>query len=488
MTDRTRRVQNILTVVRFCYIAVCVLYFAAFTFVPVRAYYGTPVADFVYLAIPLTGMLLLLIDLLTRRNMFSLQRVLLLILFFCAYLLSIVVNRKYDFMGNAKLMVWMGIQVFLLCAPDDEVSFDVHVRHLKVLAEIFVAIWLVGALISFGEFCIQYGGYMRSIADGKMRYYRQGFIENRLFGVFTDPNYAAVCSLIAIGLASLLLYLRKKRRLLRAYYIVSIVFQAIYVILSGSRTALLAAMIALGFTAAVLTCRYLRRKGKGIRVLSAALAAVMCMAVLYGSVKVIKMGLAYVPMIVAELHLVDGIEFPEEPVDLDRDDIEDTTNISNNRFAIWKDYLKAFRKTPLVGTSPRKPLDYVKDQLPDLYVVEKEYLVHNGYLAVLVGTGILGALPVALWFLLAILRTARYLVSDKTERDGRYGVILILTAVIICPIVSAFFIMEIFFSMDITTFLFWPLAGYLLCLLRQAERKDGPRPRLMGSRKNAGTL
>ena len=35
--------------------------------------------------------------------------------------------------------------------------------------------------------------------------------------------------------------------------------------------------------------------------------------------------------------------------------------------------------------------------------------------------------------------------------------------------------MEIFFSMDIDTFLFWPLFGYLLCFLRQAARNGEPR-------------
>lgn len=483
MTEKTRRVQ-ILAIVRLCYVAVCVIYFAAFTFVPFRVFYGTPVANLVYLAIPLAGMLLLLIDLITRRNMFSLQYVLLLILFFFAYLASIVVNRKYDFMGNAKLMIWMGIQVFLLCAPDDEFSFTDHLRHLRVLADIFIAIWLVGALISLGQYCIQYGGYMANIAEGKLRYSRQGFIENRLFGVFTDPNYAAVCSLVAIGLAALVLYLRKGRGFLKVYYIASIVLQSFYVVLSGSRTAILSGIIAGAFAAAVLAYRYFRQKRTGVRAIATLLCAVLCAAVVWGSITGLKVGLSYVPEAVAGLQLTNlvptgengnGIITPSGPVNLEREDVVDTTNISNNRFAIWRDYLKVFTKTPLFGTSPRKPLDYVKDRFPNMYVVGKEYLVHNGYLGVLVGTGLLGTIPIALWFLLVALRAVRYLFSDRTRSDQRYGVILILTTLLICPLLSAFFMMEIFFSMDISTFLFWPLAGYLLCFLRQAERNDGPR-------------
>lgn len=474
MTDRNRSMR-VISIIRLGYIMACVIYFAAFTFVPFRRFYGTTAADLSYLAIALSGMLLLLADLFTRRNMFSLQRVVLLILFFCGYLISIVMNREYDFMGNAKLMVWMGIQVFLLCAPDDEVPFERHLRHLCVVGDTFVAVWLVGALFSFGQYCIQYGGYVGNISEGRLRYSRQGFIENRLFGVFTDPNYAAICSLIAIGLAALLLYLRKGGKLLKAYYIVSIVFQVIYIVLSGSRTALLSGIVAAAFSVAVVTAGYCRQKKAGLRVLAALLAAVLCAGVIFGGDKVLKKGLAYVPEVFTSLHLTDNLDLPEGPVDLNREDVVDSTNISNNRFAIWKDYLNVFTHTPLFGTSPRRPLDYVKDHFPSMYVVEKEYLVHNGYLAVLVGTGILGTLPLMLWFMLMAVKIARYLFSDRTRRDEKYWPIVILTAIVICPLVSAFFMMEIYFCLDIVTFLFWPLFGYLLCFLRQAERDGAPR-------------
>ena len=478
MIEKTRA-KGILANVRLGYILICVIYFAAFTFVPFRVFYGSTWADLIYMVIPVAGMVLLLADLVIRRNLFSLQRVLLLILFFCAYLASIVVNRQYDFMGNLKLMIWMGIQVFLLCAPDDEVPLATHLRHLCIIGDTFIAIWLVGALISFGQYCIQYGGYVENIADGKLRYSRQGFIENRLFGVFTDPNYAAVCSLVAIGLAALILYVRKNGRLLKTYYIVSIVFQVFYLVLSGSRTALLGGIIALAFTAALYVWGYCAKKKTAVRVMAALLAAVLSAGVIYGGDKVLQDGLAYVPAAIASTHLVDDLEIPEEPVDLNREDVVDTTNISNNRFKIWDNYFRALRRSPIVGMSPRKPLDFVKRNFPRMYVVQKQYLVHNGYLAVLVGTGILGAIPIMLWFLLAAIELVRYLFKHRTDHDEHYWPTVILTAMCISLLVSAFFMMEIFFSMDIDTFLFWPLFGYLLCFLRQAARNGEPRKPLL---------
>ena len=467
-----KHIARTLATLRLCYIALGVGYFAVFYFIPVRVFCGPQLTGMLYISLAVLGLLLLGADLIFRRCWITLPHIWLLLLFFCVYAASIFFHSRYEFLANIKTMAWMGIQMFLLCAPDDEIPYKMHLKHMSWIADLFISIWLIGAMVSFGQYCVQYGAYVANITDVGLHYSRQGFVDNRLFGVFTDPNFASICSILAIGLAVLALYLHRGEKLRRIYYIVSIVFQLIYVILSGSRTSILACMAVAAVGGAMLAGVWIQKRGV-IRALSLLLAAVLSAAIFYGGQQVVKIGLSYVPGAVAKVwQMADPDAAPDDDFsleDLERYDVEGSENISNNRFAIWSDYLKVLGKSPLLGVTPRGGLLFAEDHFEDLFILRKQYLVHNGYLAVLVGTGILGAVPMALWLLLALWKVFAYLRTHRTERDGRYVVVSILTAASAAPLVAAFFLLELFFCMEISAFLFWPLFGYLLCFIRQTE-------------------
>ena len=68
-----------------------------------------------------------------------------------------------------------------------------------------------------------------------------GYIWGRLWGVYTDPNYAGVMVTISI-LFSLYILPSIQNRLAKGFFIANIILQGFYICFSDSRTAMVAAL------------------------------------------------------------------------------------------------------------------------------------------------------------------------------------------------------------------------------------------------------
>ncbi len=458
---------------RFIYLIAYVIYttlnkYIWFQFVP--SYVGL-----VYSALAIAGGLLLAIDLFTNRDMLRTRYSGLLVLFLGVMAVSILVNARYGIGDNLKTFVWSCIQMLLLCAVPAGTGRETLLKQFRVVAEIFIAMWFAGVVVSFGQFLVQYGVVVSTPTDPNCP---EGFLSGRLFGVFTDPNVAAVCSILAIAFAAfLLVFCKRAGKLRKSYYIVTIVFEAIYVILSGSRTAELI-VLGVGFVGAFLYAREKLRNRNWKRVLRSLTAvgmAAVCAVTLYVGMSVSKDGLAHVPPIVQNILTQDGEnedlfpdDMPEDVVDMTRPDVEDNEDVSNARFKIWAECLKLVQASPIFGTSPRNHLAFAEDHFEDLYIVSRQYSVHNGYLAVLVCTGILGALVILAWICGVVKDVLCYLFCKHRE-DPCYVPAVFFSAGLLAVAVSAFLMMGIFFGNSIIEVLFWYLLGNVLYMLRLSE-------------------
>ncbi|MEM5666636.1 hypothetical protein AAHH62_01110 [Enterococcus faecium] len=103
-------------------------------------------------------------------------------------------------------------------------------------------VWFLANLVSLYWFVIQYGIKIPI----KYKYYpvRLGWLGNRLFGVYTDPNFGAVISLIVIIIAIYYLVTYKHLNLLfKIFFVINIFIQFSFIALSGSRTTLVCLLI-----------------------------------------------------------------------------------------------------------------------------------------------------------------------------------------------------------------------------------------------------
>ncbi|MBQ6848083.1 MAG: O-antigen ligase family protein [Clostridia bacterium] len=475
--SKSKEFKDIYANIRLIYIAVYMILVASVAAIPVRrltdGYLGP-----MYTLIAGFGVILICVDFFTRRIIFKPKYCTFLIFFILAMIVSSAINIKYGFISNIKTIVWTCIQLFLLVAVDTELSPKTLKKHFKILTEIFCVIWLVFALISLGQFFVQYARIWKF--DGIVGITREGFHDGRLFGVFTDPNYASLCSICAIAFALINI---GKNGWSKFYHIFSIVIQTIYVVLSGSRTAILCLAIVGLITGGFSTWIKLEAVGKKalIKLISSILIGVFCFIIPLVGSDYIKEGAAYTAEAFIEITDINVNDFEKNPDDKHsvtekpgdisfiRDDVENNDDISNNRFSIWSDYLKVFAKTPIWGTSPRNTMNYVMDNFDSMFIIDKQYSVHNSYLGLLVATGLLGAFAVLPWMIATAIEIYSYLIRRRKKRDEYYSRIFILAMALTVLAIAAFPLMFMFFNNMIIDVLFWLIIGYAKGLVRLSD-------------------
>lgn len=370
--------------------------------------------------------------------------------FLVVCVISSILNMKYGISDNVKTIVWTAIQFFVLYGITWKMSREEIKNEFFRLADVLSVIWFCGIAVSLYQFLFQIE-YIVPYQEYKRR---QGFIDERLFGIFTDPNFAAVTSVCVI-VFSLIGFRRSRNRLIRIFYVVNCVLQFLYIVLSGSRTAELSGLIA----AFLYVFGYLHRKvqkkslSQAKKIVLPLAGALLCCVIVMTGVEVTKYVSSFVP------RLFSG-DVVQKPVNLHRGDVEESSDISNLRMEIWGDVITVWSSKPVFGTSPRNLTAYAKDKIPGSLMAQKGYAAHNGYLAVLAGSGIVGSIVMLAFIILTLRRAYRYMLERFTAGiPALFMIFLIILAVIAA---SAITLQDIFFVNTLNTALFWLVLGYLI--------------------------
>ena len=424
--------------------------------VPLAALVEGPVNQALYMAFAGVGALLLFADLLTERYMFRTKYSYLLILFLVVTGLSCVVNIKYGITDNVKTLVWTSIQLLLLYTIYIRIGKEKTILLCKRLFNILIAVWMIAGIVSILQYMFQIGYYVELGELVK----RQGFVDNRVFGVFNDPNYASVTSLYVIVM-SLYLFRETDKKFLKSYYVVSLVVQYVYIILSGSRTAEVCVLLAIATGAILILKNYmLQKKWKEIKKVAIITVGVVVLLVLFvGTYRVSKRVLTYLPRIVmSEQGIDDAKKKTDDKKRLERKDVE-SDNISNNRATIWKGYMQSMEGSKnILGLSPRNSLSYISETYPKSYIAKTQYETHNAYLTVFVSNGVVGLLIVAIFGCIVAFRVVKKILGKK-KIENSFICALIIEEILL---VYAFFFSDLFFVNNLTTILFWILMGIVV--------------------------
>lgn len=424
------------------------------------------------------GCLLLLIDLLTHRDVLRLPYGFLLLLFLVICGISSIINVEYGLTSNIKTLVWTAIQMFLLTTVAIQKDKNQIRVQIRILGETLLIIWGISVLWSLGQFMLLYG--KRVICAGGYSF-REGLIEGRLFGCFTDPNYAAVISIVAIIYAVWAMLQKTTRISMKLYYGVQIVSQFLYIILSGSRTAsVVMAAVFVAMPVLFATMPFWKGKFAWLKVISSLCAVLIGIVAFFSVIGEIKSGLSNFTTYLAST-IQNGTEFDnldsviyapnDNEVDyLARPDVSNASDISNHRTEIWHNALQIFAEKPVFGTSPRNHLQVGKALFgDDMFIVSKGYGVHNGFLAVLVCTGIAGGSVMLLWYVMSVICSLRYLFRNINHPDDSYYLMLLLISIILCISIASIPLMGIFFTNSVIEVIFWSCVGYLYSILLKYE-------------------
>lgn len=432
-----------------CYIIFYALYSISTRFVPTTVLWEGPAADILYKFIVIGGGILSLFCLYILRNSRRPDaQTILLGVFILVLGISSLLNYKYELAGNILGLVTFASQLILFYFLPKIMKEDRLMRCLRFTAFLTSFFWNITCVASLWQYItnIHY-----TILNPEGHRIRQGIVDGRLFGLFSDPNFAAFTSLILILL--LLFTIRKTSFFpLKVYCWASIVINTCYIIMSNSRTIFIAAAGTILFTVVLITYRQHLSRGE------TSLGRFFIQSAKRGLIALAAM-IAVYSLIFFPLRQIGQMMEPERAVnDMVREDV-DTDNITNNRSTIWKNYLALYKDKPLFGFSVRSALPYVTDKYPESYLAKTQYVTHNGYLSLLVETGAVGFCVMGAFFLLVFLQSIKKLRQKDTVSENYLFFVSLTVAILI-------FLMcfhDVFFTVNIETMLLYTAIGYLHC-------------------------
>lgn len=425
------------------------------------------------------GGLLLLLDLLTNRSCLKVPHNRWLLAFLAIFAISIILNASYGWAGNIKALYWQILQVGLFVPLYLILDDDQRQKGFRILFWVIFVLITVVNLISVIWFFSQYSAVFVD-AMGKIQ--RLGFIDGRNFGLYIDPNYGGVVSVCVMLATCYYLLSRQTTRATRILLGASLVLNWYFTISTFSRIG-----PTCGIAAAIvwLTLHLRNRRNAAKQPLAASSSQnrpSLLRSVLLGCGLVLVLVASYFAVSTANIsyaswaHSVDlfgsasreqadGPQWYAGPID------HGLENVSNNRFAIWQDYLTFSLDDPLFGKSPRNVMVQVLEDHPDSYIAGREYGPHSGYVSVINATGWLGF---AVWLALFGFFVRGLIGYLRRHRQVSAGFILALTLLLVL-LMKAAVNETLFFSYSFYASLFYIILGGLLVLFEKDKDKTASR-------------
>ncbi len=437
----------------------------------------------------LAGAALVAWGLFSCAGVFGNRRTDLLVLYIAIAVVSCLINRQYGISENIRALGTMGIFYFLLFAipaGGDEKKTD-REQHLFLLVLSIVWVLFVIASIVMYYYTVQ-----TVVVKVTGEVCTQGFNTQyrRLWGVFHDPNYAGfVC--VAVGAFFVWIFASTEKIVLKVLSALAVLLQVCYVVLGGSRSAQVAlyAAITVGVCYAVASGKRFAGAEKGVlrRLLAGGCAVVVALGAMFCCVE----GLSYllpltkravvsvssesfvagVDAVCDGIFRISGLEiittsaenrqeddFLQELEEESKEPLRRTDlgkeDVSNGRFSEWAQALRIFAKSPMFGTSPRNIRAFAKEHNPDTVMAKYGTPSHNGYIDVLVSTGVIGGATMLAFLILCFIAIFKKYFLFEGDRN------FFLAVTVLCAAsMAGVFVSDLFYLLTPNAVLFWYFLG-----------------------------
>ena len=267
-----------------------------------------------------------------------------------------------------------------------------------------------------------------------------------LYGLYVDSNHAAAYSIIfAIYSLILLNAIYKgsfKSKIViicgKIFAVVNFVVQLCFFPLANSRGGWLSLAVA-SFAVAFLFFfhqRFCARKAVTIRALLSLFASVAIGLMICAGLVAVRNGMSLFSASVSS-----QMTSQEEKESTDNDDVEVDSfekaddGTGSGRLTIWKDAVELFVRKPLFGTGPGNNQYYAAKYAVAQNKIAKGTAVHNSYLELLVGYGVLGTVPLLGFWLMCLFAVCKQAIFS--ERRNRLDFNMTFIAVLFASGVSA---------------------------------------------------
>lgn len=441
------------------YVGVTVVSFVLLQIAPVLTWMAKTPLYHISTYLGLIGAVLMALDLFTNRGLW--RGIWCWLLYGVAFMDVIASLRtmRYGVKDNLFDLCWVVIQFALVYSLAQRVGKERMRRFLRNLFYVVLVIWGIACCVGLYQYLFRIGyTYVANPNTTSPELTRQGYYQSRLFGLFMGLDYAAYTSMFLFVGCMQGVVTRGKHWAGRAALAVAALVLVTHVILSVSRSALIALILyAVCFTVLLVRnrCGSMKQlKRLGVSVLAVVCAVVVC----WGCTEGIRVGMQ---------HMAVGTVI-EEPDAIERSQEGD---VSNNRFEIWRDYLSLAGEIGPAGLSLSNYNDYIGDRHPEMYIVryftdqfkdtvktDLVYESHNNYLFVFISTGFVGAGLFLCFLVLVLVRVIRYIL-----RHPQLSLWTITTlAVVAFGLVEALFMNSVFLKINDVSFIFWLALGALM--------------------------
>lgn len=466
------------------------------------------------------SVILLLWDFLRVHSLFRGRHIVILSMFLAAAGFSTLLNTRYGWLNSTSLLVYYVIQIFLFHSHISSRPSHENRAFLMRLNGLFIAVQTIFAVIAIISFLYRLEFAYTTPALGKV--IEQGYQSQygRVWGIYYEANFLGMSSVAAIMLSAWNMGQRRHARSIALFVIVFLIHFSTLV-LSGSRSALLAFYTCVLIFAFFGAHSYFKRRGNSKRVLSLA-AAGMAAFIVWGAHEGMRSALPAVQQTFLENvpltgrtwlrelltdsyehngftvkfsqriedvlgdevygseldGVVEGTESDLEFLDNDgkliRKDMEDNTDFSNRRLAVWQDGLKVFAKSPLFGAGMRNTVPFAAaNNLSTNDFFLRGTTLTNAYLDVLAGSGLAGFSLLLSFLVLSIRDVLTALASNGTRKR----LILLPSAILAGLAIFIVFLSDVLSDFSIYSLLFWLYLGFIQGVVREdKEAARIPKP------------
>ena len=437
-----------------------ILLYALFSFN--SYFYGKRIISLIMWPTLLIGMIIILYKLLNYKIYKTMPGLIFIVLFIISYILSMLVNIKYGFKEGIIKLVFLLMYFFVLFLNKENISREKMKKEINVLGGIFEIYMAVCVCISFFFMFIGYTS-VRTIKDGWD--IGIGFLWGRLWGIFTEPNYASVCACVAIILC-LYFFNMTKNKLWKIVYICNIILQVCYIAFTDSRTGKVS--LAVAVTVFVFNALNYKRlhsaKLKKVKIYQIILILALVCVVTYK-----------IPGWITASYNSYMTDFdaqePQKRVDRGYDLKEDP---SNRRFDIWKSGIEIFEKTPVVGTSFTNILAFTKENVKDSYMLNNSMnknfsSIHNEVLNVMVSQGIIGLLILLGFIVYALNSYVKYYFKENNDEEQIFDNMTV--SCLAGVFAQSMFLTGMFYSNSPAVICFWLFFGWFMINMKTKKEQ-----------------
>lgn len=458
-------------------LAYLILSFLTFTFITANVYY----LKYLSYAISIWGFIIIVFSLFHKSKWTFNLITILALLFILSFFISSIFTFRYGISENLKGLIWLSLELIILFLLN---KGNINSNYLKYFFICFIFISTLYSILSILMAVIGYMHYPTSTLGDTAA---GGMAHGRLYGLYSDPNYGAITSVLCIF--SLLFILSKNKDKFKIIISVLIsIIQLIYIALSGSRSGLVALIISI-FICMSINLKICKNKKLLTSILAALLTTAFCLGIYISTESIYEVvepqilktmrgpitnpihayTVQFADKVRDECGLVNpyipnngtgttenseqnqyihGESISEHVGLLGRNENQD---ISNNRISIWKASLELFFQSPIIGLSNRNYSDFCIQNLPENYLSKVQWTsLHNTFIDVLVSQGILGLIiwcGILLIIFISIIKNIR-----KNKTDARY---IILLGIFICLMIMCMFYSELIYVNTIGSVYFW---------------------------------